>query len=359
MRSTGAALCAIAMTILGTSFPVSRVLTGYPTLTGQAGRYLVAAALLGALVRRSGGRPPDRRDLLRLAGLAATGLAAFNVCVLAALRHADPAVLGTVVGGTPLLLAILGPLLAASRRDLSGRRRPRPSPRVVGCGAVVVAGVALVQGGGHANGAGLCWALGALAGEVLFSLLAAPLLGHLGPVRVSAWACALAVPQLAVAALVTGEWHRLRAPTAAEGAALLYLAVVLTVVAFLCWYGGLRRLGVERAGMFAGLLPVATLAGSALIDHTAPARGALLGTLVVAAGLGAGLAVPARAGAPSDRGGRRSVTDGNAGARRMDQVPAPAGPAGPDAAGPDAPGPDAAGPEPAGAMRSAARTRSA
>jgi drug/metabolite transporter (DMT)-like permease len=379
MKSTGAALCAAAMTLLGTSFPVSRMLTGYPTLTGQAARYLIAAAVLGALVRRCGGRPPGRRDLLRLAGIAATGLAAFNVCVLAALRHADPAVLGTVVGGTPLLLAILGPVLAASRRDLPGRRRPRPSVRVVGCGTVVVAGVALVTGGGHASGTGLCWALGALAGEVLFSLLAAPLLNHLGPVRVSAWACALAVPQLAVAALVTGEWHRLRAPTATEGAAVLYLALVLTVVAFLCWYGGLRRLGVERAGMFAGLLPVATLAGTAVIDHTAPAPTALLGTLVVAAGLGAGLAVPARSGTPSDRGERRSAAEGGAGARPVDQVPAPAGPTGsapdgsasagsasagsaPDGSAPARSAPaglDAPGPAPAGAMRSAARTRSA
>ncbi|HEY2671601.1 MAG TPA: DMT family transporter [Rugosimonospora sp.] len=290
MRSTGALLCATAMTLLGSSFPVSRELTGYPTLTGQAARYLVAAVLLAMLVPHGGGRGPRRRELLRLAGLAATGLAAFNVCVLAALRHAEPAVLGTVIGGTPLLLAILGPALA-------GRR---PATRLVGCGAVVVVGIALVQGGGHASAAGLCWALGALAGEVFFSLLAAPLLAPLGGVRVSAWACALAVPQLVVAAAVTGEWRRLRAPTALEGAALLYLAVVLTVVAFLCWYGGLRRLGVERAGMFAGLLPVASLAGTVVIDHTAPAPVALLGTLVVAAGLGAGLAVPARPAAPAD-----------------------------------------------------------
>ncbi|GIH12114.1 membrane protein [Rugosimonospora africana] len=337
-------LCATAMTILGTSFPVSRELTGYPTLTSQAVRYLIAAALLAALVRRSAGRAPYRRELLRLAGLAATGLAAFNVCVLAALRHADPAVLGTVIGGTPLLLAILGPVLAGSRastwagpvrrrsrRGAPGRRRP--SARVVGCGAVVVAGIALVQGGGHASAAGLCWALGALAGEVLFSLLAAPLLDELGPVRVSAWACALAVPQLAVAALVTGEWHRLRVPTAAEGVALLYLAVVLTVVAFLCWYGGLRRLGVERAGMFAGLLPVASLAGTAVIDHTAPAPGALLGTLVVAAGLGAGLAV--------DWAGPSATA--------TDQAPVPVGPV----------GSEPAGAAPVEEARSAARTRSA
>ncbi|GAA5178431.1 DMT family transporter [Rugosimonospora acidiphila] len=267
------------MTILGSSFPVTGQLTGYPALPAQAARYLIAAALLWALVPRTGGRGPNGPDLLRLAGLAATGLVAFNVCVVETLRHAQPAVLGTMVGGAPLVLSVLGPAF-------SGRR---PSTRIVGSCAIVVAGIALVQGGGHTSAAGLWWAFGALAGEVFFSLLAAPLLTGLGPVRVSAWACSLAVPELVIAATVTGGWRGLRVPTVTEAAALAYLGVVLTVVAFVCWYGGLRRLGVERAGMFAGLLPVASLAGTALIDRVTPAPAALLGTLLVTAGLAAGL----------------------------------------------------------------------
>ena len=215
------------------------------------------------------------RDLLRLGALAATGLAGFNVCVLAALRHADPALLGTVVGATPLMLAVLGPVLA-------GRR---PSVRLAASGALAVAGVALVQGSGHASLSGLGWATGALAGEVCFSLLAAPLLPALGPVRVSAWACALAVPQLVLASGLTGEWRLLRVPTPAESAALLYVAVVLTVLAFLCWYAGLGRLGVERAGVFAGLVPVASLAGAAVLDRAVPTSAQLAGTVAVALAL--------------------------------------------------------------------------
>ena len=280
MRSTGTLLCAVAMTILGSSFAVSRLLLGYPTLTGQALRYAGAAVLLGLLAARSPrARPVRRRDLVRLGALAFTGLVGFNVCVLAALRHADPALLGTVLGGTPLLLAVLPAVLA-------GRR---PSARLAASGAVVAAGVALVQGGGHATLAGLLWALGALAGEVCFSLLAAPMLPVLGPVRVSAWACALAVPQLVVAAAVTGEYRHLRAPTPTEAAALLYLTVVLTVGAFLCWYGGVRRLGVERAGVFAGLIPVASLAGAALLDRAVPDPMQLAGTATVALALVAAL----------------------------------------------------------------------
>lgn len=287
MRSTGALLCAAGMTILGSSFAVSRLLLGYPTLTGQALRYAGAAVVLALLARRGAAasrRPMRRADLVRLSAVAFTGLAGFNVCVLAALRHADPAVLGTVLGGSPLLLAVLPAVLA-------GRR---PSARLAASGAVVAAGVALVQGGGHATTARLLWALGALVGEVCFSLLAAPLLPELGPVRVSAWACALAVPQLVAAAVVTGEYRHLRAPTPTEATALLYLTLVLTVGAFTCWYGGIRRLGVERAGVFAGLIPVASLAGAALLDRTVPNPVQLAGTATVALALVAALSRPRR-----------------------------------------------------------------
>ncbi|OLB74510.1 MAG: hypothetical protein AUI14_23290 [Actinobacteria bacterium 13_2_20CM_2_71_6] len=264
------------MTILGSSFPVSRMILGYPVLTGQALRYALAALVLGALVRR--GPMPSGKQIARLVALAATGLVGFNICVLNALRAADAPLVGTVVGGTPLVLALLGPALA----------RQRPGIRVVAAAGIVVVGVALVEGGGHTSAAGLGWALGALAGEVLFSLIAAPLLPELGPLRVSAWACALAVPQLLTAALVTGEWRRWRIPTGTETAALLYIALALTVAAFLLWYSGLRRLGLARAGMFAGVLPVAALATTALLDGQRPGALSLAGTAVVAIGLAGG-----------------------------------------------------------------------
>jgi drug/metabolite transporter (DMT)-like permease len=299
------------MTILGSSFAVSDRLLDYPMLTGQTLRYLLAAGALALLVPRSGGRPVRRGELPRLLALAATGLAGFNVCVLGALRHGSPAVVGTVVGATPVLLAILGPALA----------RRRPAARLVLSGAIVVGGVALVQGSahaggsGHASGVGLLWALGALAGEVCFSLLAAPLLGEVGPVRVSAWACLLAVPELGLAAVVDGEWRQLRVPTAGEAVALTYLALVLTVVAFVCWYSGLRRLGAERAGMFAGLLPIAALLGAAVLDRALPTPTALLGTALVAAGLLAGLTAPTRpraAAQPPAEGAAPPVVVGSA-----------------------------------------------
>lgn len=321
MRSpVGVVQCVTVMVMLGGSFAISRQLLGYPVLIGQAMRYAVAAAVLLlaiALTRRlrpwhprPAGRP-TRWELARLCLLGATGLAGFNVCVLETLRRADPAVVGTAVGAAPIALALLGPLT----------RGQRPAARLVGAAGVVAAGAALVHGAGNPSLPGLAWAAGALAGEVAFSLLAAPLLARLGPARISAYACAFAAPLLAVAAVLAGE--RWRVPTAAETATLGFLALVLTAGMFPVWYAGVHRLTVERAGMFIGLLPVVSLAAAALLDLRAPPLVQLAGVLLVGTGLAAGLA-SRRPRRPSPVGGvGRDLVPGNVGPTRAHD-PSPA-----------------------------------
>ena len=69
---------------------------------------------------------------------------------------------------------------------------------------MVVAGAALVNGADdRVTSLGALLALAALVGEVGFTLLAAPLLPRLGPIRVAAWTAILATVQLAV--LSTGD----------------------------------------------------------------------------------------------------------------------------------------------------------
>jgi drug/metabolite transporter (DMT)-like permease len=246
-------------------------------------RYTVAAVMLALLARVGFGGPParrgwpGRRDLLALAALAATGLVGFNICMIVAVQHADPAVVGTIVGAAPLGLALLGPLL----------HRQRPAARILGAAALIVAGTALVHGTGSADAIGTLAALGTLAGEIAFAVFAAMALPRLGAVRVSAYSCALAVPMFVVGALALGEVPR--TPTAVEAATFGYLAVLLTVVAFVAWFTGLTRLGIARAGLFLGLLPVATIVVTSIQDGRWPVPAQAAGVLIVAAALTAGL----------------------------------------------------------------------
>src|SRR5918997_2783836 len=202
---------AVGMAIVGSSFAVLDTLRAYPQAGGQAVRYAVGAALLFLLAGRRLPRPTGPQ-LTRLALLAASGLAAFNLLVMAAEASMDPGSVGVIVASVPVLLALAGPLQ-------DGRR---PEPRVVGAAVLVAAGAAVVQGmGGELTVEGLAAALGALACEAAFSLLAAPLLRPLGPVAVSAWAAILAVPILLVAGVaIDGPSGFLEGPTAGEALAL-------------------------------------------------------------------------------------------------------------------------------------------
>jgi drug/metabolite transporter (DMT)-like permease len=204
---------------------------------------------------------------------------------------------GVVVGCTPLLLALGGGLLA----------RRAPTRRLLLAAAVVVAGAVLVQGVGHATAAGLAWSAGALIGEAGFTLFAAPLLPRLGALRLSAAVCALAVPMLVVGGIVVDGDRWLRAPALGEAVVLVYLATVVTAGAFLAWYGGLARLGVERAGILVGLMPIATVATAAVVDRHLPAVAQLGGVLVVAAGLALGLGSRSASREPSRGEGREST----------------------------------------------------
>jgi drug/metabolite transporter (DMT)-like permease len=86
-----------------------------------------------------------------------------------------------------------------------------------------------------------------------------------------------------------GGGPMLAAPSRAEVAAAGYLAVVVTAVAFLCWYTCVARLGAERAGLLVGLMPVSALVTSLAAGQAAPSWPAAAGVTLVGLGVTAGL----------------------------------------------------------------------
>jgi drug/metabolite transporter (DMT)-like permease len=281
-----------AMFAVGTLAAGSSVINHYPLYGGQVLRYALSAAILFAVARARGLRLVrlTPRQALLLLSLAATGLVLFNVCVIQATRHASPTLVGTIIGAVPVVLALVGPLLA----------RSRPSGRVLVAAAVVVVGATAANGLGSGSLTGLLYAVGALACEACFSLLALPLLPTLGPVRLSAYIQAVAVPVLLIVGVASDGGGLLRMPTPAEATALLYLAVVVSAGAFLLWYDALPRLGADRAGLFAGLVPVGAIVTTVLLGLGTPTASELGGTALVIAGLLLGLS-PGRPRTPATR----------------------------------------------------------
>jgi drug/metabolite transporter (DMT)-like permease len=268
------------MICVGLSVAAASRLTAYPFVTGQAVRYATAALILLTITRLVEGRlpVPSAGDAMRLLLLAATGMVAFNLCILGAAAAGDPTIVGVVLGGTPVALAVAAPLL----------RGATPAPRVVGAGLLATLGAALVQGlSPHRSPLPLVLALGALAGELAFSLLAVPLLSRMRPVTLSAYLCAAASALLCPLAVAVDR--RPVAPAPDQALALAYM-VAITVGCFVGWYWALSRLGPERVGVFAGLMPVAAVLGTAAVGTARLSPVSLGGSLLVALGLVAALA---------------------------------------------------------------------
>ncbi len=269
------------MIVVGSSVGVSRALTEAPLFTTQALRYAAAALILIVLGRCTGERVPRPRGVewLWLLGVAATGLVLFNVAVVRGVSRAEPAVIAVAVACAPVLIGVFGPLL-------EGRR---PTRRLPAAAAVVTTGGVLVVGTGRTDLAGLGWAGTALLCEAGFTLLAVPVLRQLGPWGVSIHAVWIAAVALAmIGAVVEGPAAASRLSTT-HWAAIGYLAVMVTAIAFLLWYSAVAALGSGTAGLLTGVAPVAAAASGALLGAGAPAAPVWCGIVVVICGLAVGL----------------------------------------------------------------------
>jgi drug/metabolite transporter (DMT)-like permease len=286
LTGTGAAVAAMAC--VGSSVAVSHLLTDAPLFIAQALRYAAACVLLILFTRPSGQQVlwPRGREWAWLVGVAATGLALFNVAMVRGVEHAEPAVIGVAVACVPVLLALLGPLLA-------GRR---PIATVVAGAIVVAAGAILAQGGGRTDSSGVAWAVLVLVCEVAFTLLAVPVLHRHGPWGLSVHATGMA------ALLLGGLSAVVEGPRAAallrtdDLLAIAYLAVVVTALAFVLWYSAVARLGAAHAGLFTGVVPIAAACGGMLLGAPAPAPVVWAGIAAVVVGVALGLSRTASRG---------------------------------------------------------------
>ena len=300
---SGVALAVGATTLVGGSVAASDLVSSYPVLGGQGVRYLAAALLLlaWARLRRVALPRPTGREWGWLAALGAVGMAGCSVLMIEATRVGDPGSVGVVIGAAPLVIVLAGSVAA----------RRRPSGRLVLAALVVTAGAGIAQlgtGGGAVDPLAVVLSLGALAGAVGMTVLAAPVLPRLGSLAATVYSCGLAGAMLLIAGSMVGAvtgTDLLRMPSLTEFGALAYLAVMVTAVVCVAWFAAMDRLGTARTGLFNGVIPVAGLLAVTLLgigQVTAPQAGGALAVLAgVLLGLTAGrTAQPAAGVGPLD-----------------------------------------------------------
>ncbi len=253
---------ASAMLIVGTSVVASKVVTEtMPIYTASALRFLFAAAILLVMVRRAGGIPhlPVRLHLV-VATQALAGLVVFNVLLLLGLERTTAIASGIITSSTPAAIALMSVALG-------DRLKPAGWLGV----SLAMLGIVIVNlfGTGDSGGAtqpllGAVLVVLAVAGEALYTVLGKVAAPSLRPVPmatlVTLYGFVLFLP---FAATDARDFHPAEIP-ARGWLAILYLAVVVTVVAFALWFQGLQHVPASTAGAFTGMIPVGTILATAV-----------------------------------------------------------------------------------------------
>lgn len=281
------------MVLVGSSAAVSRVLVDAPLFTAQAIRYAIAALLLLAIagVGRVKIMAPRGREWLWLIGIAATGLALFNVAVVRGVAHAEPAAISVSVACAPILIAVIGPLM----------QNHRPRATLVLGAVVVTVGAVVVEGTGRTDALGVFWAIVALACEAAFTLLAIPVLGRHGAFGVSLHAVWIGTVLLAALGLTVEGPTAVTRLAPDDWAAIGYLAVMVTAAAFLLWYSAVSALGPGIAALLTGIAPVSAAVVGMIGGTKAPVWSVWLGMAVIGVGLGIGMSSGSRKPDPTGR----------------------------------------------------------
>lgn len=229
-----------------------------PPFTTAALRFGLATVLLWAWARRLAPVPrPARADLPLVAVLGVTAVAGYNALFLYGLKLA-PASDGAIIvpGLAPVFTALIAwPVL---RERIGGRG-------AAGL-ALAFAGLLLVMNPsgdigarrllGHALfvAGALCWGLYLVIGRAAIA--------RFGPVGATFWATATGTAMLLPFALLERGWEPVVAADAAAWISIAYLGVFGTVLAFVFFYEGVRRIGSTRAASFALLVPIFGVIGS-------------------------------------------------------------------------------------------------
>jgi drug/metabolite transporter (DMT)-like permease len=252
-----------------------------PPLTTAFFRFLVATVLLWLWARASGLRITMRRsDLTLVSAMGVSGIVLYNLCFLYGVRLA-PAGDGAIIvpGLSPIVVAVI----VAIRYGLVPATRGLLGLGFALVGLVLVIGPAMTTSPERALGdllfvgGAVCWGI--------YSVLSREATTRFHPVTATLAPAAFGAVVFLPLSAVDGGWGSFVSATPLAIASVIYLGAIGTVVAFVAFSEGIRRIGAPRASAFIVLVPLLGEVLTFLLLGEQPSGFLIAGTAIVLAGL--------------------------------------------------------------------------
>jgi drug/metabolite transporter (DMT)-like permease len=245
-------------------------------------RFAVASVLLLGLTYRTEGKLPSvkRRDLPGIALLGLTGIAAYNIFFFKGLSLIEASRASLIVATCPVFIALFSAILFKEKLKLIG---------VLGIILSVTGAIVVVSRGNPLElfdgriwlgeafifGCVLCW--------TAYSLIGKAMMKELSPLVLVTYSAVVGTACLFVPALREGMLQT--AWSIGDWLCILYMGVFGTVIGFVWYYKGLKKIGPVKAGLFINFVPIWAIIFSRLILEESLTPSLFVGAALVIGGV--------------------------------------------------------------------------
>ncbi|RXT06390.1 DMT family transporter [Ammoniphilus sp. CFH 90114] len=256
---------AVATSIWGTAFIAGKyAVESFEPITVAFLRFLGATLILYPYMRyREKDRAkPTPRDWGLFAVLGLTGIAIYNICFFMASKYAPVIKSSLLIASNPVFITLFAGLFL--KEVISKNHIVGMVMALLGVGFIISQGKLDVILGLQFEFIDLIL-LGAILSWAAYSVVGKVVLNKYNAVVSTTYACAFGTLFLFPFTIMETTWADITQASLASWLSILHMSIFVTVVSFIMYYDGIRKIGASKASIFINVMPVSAVALSVII----------------------------------------------------------------------------------------------
>jgi drug/metabolite transporter (DMT)-like permease len=247
-------------------------------------RFAIASVFLLLLTWKIEGKLPalKRGQILPIVLLGMTGIFAYNVFFFSGLKVIEAGRAALIVATIPIFIAVFSSCFFREKLTLI---------KVAGILISVSGAVIVVSRGNPVEilGGGLGWGelyiFGCVLSWTTYSLIGKAMMNSLSPLVLITYSVVVGAVGLFVPAYLNGMIRNLTHYSATDWIGIIYLAIFGTVIGFVWYYEGIKKIGATKAGLFINFVPISAILLAFFILKEPITLSLLIGAILVCSGV--------------------------------------------------------------------------
>jgi drug/metabolite transporter (DMT)-like permease len=249
----------LTATFWGGTFIAGRIVAQHvSTFSAAFLRFIIASVFLVFVTWKSEGKfpIPKKHQILPIVLLGMTGIFSYNFFLFKGLKIIEAGRASVIIAINPIIIALFSAYFF--KEKLTPRKFLGILISVTGAVIVITRGhiLHILQGG---VGSGEWYIFGCVASWVTYSLIGKVVMNDLSPLLSVTYSVLIGTSALLVPASFEGLFEDINQCPIQAWVGLMYLGFFGTVLGFIWYYQGIKRIGPMKAGLFINFVPISAI----------------------------------------------------------------------------------------------------